>query len=352
MNVTQTSMQRVLTTLSHNEPDQVPLFLLLTMHGAKELGMNIREYFSDSKNVAEGQLRLRRKFGHDCLYGFWYAAAELEAWGGNAVFFDDGPPNGGEPVFRNRRQIMSASVPDINNSPGLLSILDSITLMKQETKDDAPIIGVVMSPFSLPVMQLGFDSYFSLMADDKQALNHLLDLNIDFCIAWANAQLAAGATAVCYFDPVSSPTVVSGEWYRAWGLPAGRKAKAGIKGPIAAHLASGRVYSIIDDLVDTGMSVVGVGSIDHLPAVKEKCKNRITILGNLNGIAMTRWTPAEAEAAVKQAISQAAPGGGFIISDGHGEIPWQVTDEVLFAISNATRRFGKYPLQEFPANGQ
>jgi len=33
-----TSLERVLTTLGHNEPDRVPLFLLLTMHGAKELG--------------------------------------------------------------------------------------------------------------------------------------------------------------------------------------------------------------------------------------------------------------------------------------------------------------------------
>jgi uroporphyrinogen decarboxylase len=345
-----TSLQRVLTTLSHKEPDQVPLFLLLTMHGAKELGMNIREYFSDPRNVAEGQLRLRRKYGHDCLYGFWYAAAELEAWGGNTIFFEDGPPNAGEPVFRNRRQIMSAAAPSIGNSPGLSNILNGISLMKQEIKDEAPIIGVVMSPFSLPVMQLGFDAYFSLMADDKEALDYLLELNIEFCINWANAQLAAGATAICYFDPVSSPTVVSSEWYRAWGLPAGRRAKAGIKGPIAAHLASGRVLSIIDDLVDTGMSVVGVGSIDELPVVKDKCRNRITILGNLNGIAMTRWTPAEAETAVKNAIAQAAPGGGFILSDGHGEIPWQVTDETLSVVASATRRFGKYPLQGFSAD--
>ena len=58
------SLQRVLTTLSHREPDRVPLFLLLTTHGAKELGLGIREYFSRPEYVAEGQLRLQRKFGH------------------------------------------------------------------------------------------------------------------------------------------------------------------------------------------------------------------------------------------------------------------------------------------------
>ncbi len=81
-----TSMQRVLTALSHQEPDRVPLFLLLTMHGARELGLGIREYFSKAENVVEGQLRLREKFGHDCLYAFFYAPVEIEAWaGGNAL---------------------------------------------------------------------------------------------------------------------------------------------------------------------------------------------------------------------------------------------------------------------------
>ena len=46
-----TSLQRVLTTLGHKEPDRVPFFLLATMHGAKELGLSIKEYFSKPENV-------------------------------------------------------------------------------------------------------------------------------------------------------------------------------------------------------------------------------------------------------------------------------------------------------------
>ena len=129
------SLQRVLTTLSHQDPDRVPLFLLLTTHGAKELGLGIREYFSRPEHVAEGQLRLQRKFGHDCLYGFWYAAAELEAWGGSAIFYEDGPPNAGAPIFTSRSQIMAARRPQVAASPILQNILASITLMKQGVGD-------------------------------------------------------------------------------------------------------------------------------------------------------------------------------------------------------------------------
>ena len=38
-----TSLERVLTALSHKEPDRTPLFLLFSHYGAKEMGMSIRE---------------------------------------------------------------------------------------------------------------------------------------------------------------------------------------------------------------------------------------------------------------------------------------------------------------------
>ncbi len=77
-----TSFQRVFTTLNFKEPDRVPFFLMLTMHGAKELGLSIKEYFSKPENVVEGQLRLRAKYRHDCLNPFFYAPIEVEACGG------------------------------------------------------------------------------------------------------------------------------------------------------------------------------------------------------------------------------------------------------------------------------
>ena len=88
-----TSLERLLTTLGHKEPDQVPLFLLVTMHGAKELGLTIKEYFSKAENVVEGQLRLRAKYGHDCLYPFFYAPLESEAFGAEVIYREDCPPN-------------------------------------------------------------------------------------------------------------------------------------------------------------------------------------------------------------------------------------------------------------------
>lgn len=67
-------------------------------------------------------------------------------------------------------------------------------------------------------------------------------------------------------------------------------------------------------------------------------------MGNMNGIEMRHWSAERAEEVVRAAIANAGPGGGFILSDNHGEIPYQVPEEVLLAVSEAVHKWGRYPL--------
>jgi uroporphyrinogen decarboxylase len=339
-----TSLQRVLTTLGHQEPDRVPLFLLLTMHGARELGVSIREYFSRAEHVVEGQLRLREKFGHDCLYGFFYAPAEVEAFGAEVIYADDGPPNSGRPFIRGPADIRDLRAPDPEEAPCLRKVLEAQAALKDAVGDEVPIIGVVMSPFSLPVMQLGFESYLELIHEEPDLFARLMQVNEVFCVEWANAQLRAGATAICYFDPVSSPTVLPPAVYRRTGFEVARRTLPRIEGPTATHLASGRCLPIVDDLAETGTALVGVSVDEDLAKVKRACDGRLSLLGNLNGVEMRRWTRAQAVENTRRAIAAAGPGGGFILSDNHGEIPYQVPDDVLYAVAETTREWGRYPL--------
>jgi len=341
---TMTSLERVLMTLGHKEPDRVPVFLLMTMHGAKELGMTIKEYFSDGRNVAEGQLRLFSKYGNDCLYAFFYAPVVVEAWGGEVIYREDGPPNSGEPFIRRSEDILKLNVPDVSRQKCLLKVLDAIKLMKEKTEDKAPIIGVVMSPFSLPVMQMGFEKYIEILYERPDLFQRLMQVNEEFTVAWGNAQLNAGATALAYFDPVSSSTIIPRDLYLRSGYQVAKRTIARFKGPAAYHLASGRALLVIEDVATTGTPIISASSLENLAEMKNRCRNKITILGNLNGIEMCRWTPDEAEKVVKEALKTAGPGGGFILSDNHGEIPFQVEEETLFSISETVKKFGNYPI--------
>lgn len=338
------AMQRTLTALGQQEPDRVPLFLLTTEHGAKEVGLSIEEYYSRAGNVIEGQMRLLKKYRADCLYGFYYAAIEMEAWGGQTIFMPDGPPLCGSPIITRAEQIDTLIPPAIETAPGLQRVLDTIRGLKERVGDSVPIIGVAISPFSLPVMQMGFDNYLELIYEQPERFERLMQANITFSVNWANAQLAAGATAICYFDPVSSTTNIPRELYLKTGQTVARQTLSRIKGPTATHMASGRALPIIGDIADTGTAIIGVSALEDLAALKAAANGRVSLLGNLNGIEMRRWTTAHAEFEVRRAIAKAGRGGGFLLGDNHGEIPWLVPDEVLLAIGDAVERWGNYPL--------
>jgi len=335
-------MQRVLTALEHREADRVPLFLPLTMHGARELGLSIKDYFSRAENVIEGQIRLQKKYGHDAYTGFFYGPAEIEAFGGEVIFIDDGPPNSGEPLIHSLEELDQINTPDISKVPVLQEVLKTIRTLNEKADGDIPVLGVVISPFSLPVMQIGFELYLDLIYNKKELFWQLMQVNENFAVQWGNAQLAAGATALAYFDPFASPTVIPRNIYLETGWLIARRIIAKLNGPTATHLASGRTLSVIDDLVKTGTGAVGVGSSETLRELKQVCKDKISIIGNLNGLEMHRWGREEILRRVKEAIDGAAQGGGFILSDSHGEIPWQVADEQLRNISDAVQEYGTY----------
>jgi uroporphyrinogen decarboxylase len=223
-------------------------------------------------------------------------------------------------------------------------VLRATELLKEALGDDAVVFGVVISPFSLPTMQMGFDRYLNLLYEQPELLEPLLKVNKEFCVSWANAQIAAGANAMVYFDLVSSPTIIPKKLFLETGLKVAQRTIRQIAGPVANLFASGLSLPLVDEIASTGASMLTVSCDEDLAAAKSACAGRLTIIGNSNGIEMRNWTAGQAEAAFKDAISRAAPGGGYILSDCHGEIPHQVPEEVLLAISEAAREWGCYPL--------
>jgi len=339
-----TSLERLQTTMGHQEPDRVPFVISVTMQGARELGLSIQEYYSKAENIVEAQLRMFRKYRHDALNPTFYGALEMEAWGSPTSFRDDGPPNAGPPIVNHFDDIAKLVPPEIGASPRLQEALKAIRLMKSKAGDTIPLLGVVVSPFSAPIMQLGFDLYLQLLFERPELFARLMAVNEEFCVAWANAQLAAGATAIAYVDPASSSTIITREMYLKTGWPVAKRTIARIHGGVATHFASGNCLPILGDVAETGTVAVGVSALEDLATIKAACRGRLTVMGNLNGIAMRHWTPAQAVAEVKTAIAKAGPGGGYVLSDNHGEIPWQVPDEILLTIADAVHTWGRYPL--------
>lgn len=340
------SYERIMTALQFKEPDRVPFLITPTMHPARDQGIALSEYFRSPDLVARGFITSRDKFGTDGYIVFHYTPVEYEAFGGDVIFRSDGPPNSGRPIITSGAVIDSLRPPDVSSTPCLQMVLDTIRKVRAWSPDDAPIFGVALAPLSLPVMQMGFEDYIRLIYSDPVRFEKLIAVNSAFFLSWASAQIAAGASGIIYYDPVSSPTIIPPDLYRRTGLQIAHDLIPRVPGPVVTAFASASVYPILDDVISTGTVGVAVwaGGSERLRDVKEKCYGKVTVIGNLNGIEMRHWTREQAFSIVRNTIRDAAPGGGFILSDNHGEIPMQVPDEVLLAIRDAVRELGRYPI--------
>ena len=339
-----TPAARLGAALSHQEGDRVPFFLAVTLHPARALGLSIERYFGDTEAVIEGQLLMLKRLGHDAVTSFLHGSAEVEAFGGETLFRSDGPPNAGAPPLTQAGAVEGLQVPDPHQVPALARSLAVARGLKARLGDDVPILGGLVGPISLPVLQLGFERYLDWILDAPKLVQKLWQINEAFCMAWGNAQLAAGASAVAIAEPLASATLLPRELIRTVGMPALRRVREGIQGAVALSSASAPMGGLLQELSELGFVGLAPSCDESLTAAKALLKGRAALMGGLNGLAMSHWTPQDAECAVKAAIQSAGQGGGFVLAEHHGEIPWCVAEETLMAVAEAVRRWGSYPL--------
>jgi uroporphyrinogen decarboxylase len=340
MNEPMTSAERVDAAMGFRQPDRVPFVLPAHMHAARHLGLSIRDCLETPRHIVAAQLHLREWLGNDMVSGAPPAAFEVEAWGGTIAFDESGPPVAGPPPIR-PQDIARLQPPRLEDSPRLLRALEAITELRARVGNAVPVVGAVVSPFSLPVLQLGFETYLEVMEERPLDFERLMEVNIAYCLAWARAQVRAGATALAYADPVASTDVVPLETARQKALAVARRVLPDIGVPFIYSLASGRSLPLVDDLVGLGATAVGVSAQEDLGEALERCWGRIAVVGNLNALAMCGWSTADAESAALLALWAAGTDGGWILADNHGEIPFPVPDDVLSTIAETVKSHGR-----------
>lgn len=335
-------MERFGKTAGHEEPDKVPIFLFMTLHGSKILDMTPQEYFSKGENVAKGQMKLQEVYKHDNYYPFFYAAKEYEAFGGTPLYKTYGSPESGKPLFESADALLSSELPSPQHE-AFNPIVTAQKILHEAKGSEIPIINSVIAPFSLPVMLLGFETWIECIVDQpsiaKEVTNHLVSYTIDL----SNHLFDNGSTALAYFNPVSSGTVIRIDEYLDLCVEADSKYYRSIKGPAVFALAGGTVTQLLPTLRDTVKPPgVVVSRKDDLQSIKAKFGKDFILLGNMDNIQMTHWSEKDAENEVKRCIEEGSDGGGFILTEHHGEIPIQVEEKIIQKLVDSRDRWGRY----------
>ncbi len=326
-----TARERCLAAIRGQAVDRTPVFPLIMHAAAVRHGVTYRQFASHAPTLVEAQLRFRERFPVDALTvcsDAFRAVADL----GVAMAF----PDDTEPLVRSAADCDALRLPD-PLAPGS-RMADRITAVEGLARHapDALVCGWVEMPFADACNLCGV-SEFMLLAQDDEALAHRI---LAFCtrvsIAFAQAQIAAGATLVGAGDAAAS--LLSARMYRTFALPYEQQVNAAIHaaGGLAKLHICGDTRRLVPDIVRSGADLVNIDHMVDLATAHAAYRAAgIAGKGNLDPVAdMLQATPEHCRERCRQCL--ATTGGERWLLGAGCEIPAATPDAVLDAFCSAT----------------
>ena len=340
-----TGMERLIAAINNTPADRIPVFCNMFDQGAKEFGMSIEDFYKKGENVAEAQLKMREKFGHDNVWSLFYVGKEAELLGSKKIkFFKDGPPNVEDFVITSPADIARLQVPaDITQHPAFEQELACLKILRQEAKGKYPICAYITATMTLPALLMGMDKWMDLLfLGDAGARDELLGKCHEFFVKEVKAYRDHGADVIVYSNPFGSTDFVPMKFFMEQSLPWIEKdlQAVGTAGMVY-YCGMARFNKVIDVVLQrTGIGVWYVSPLDDILESKRIIAGRGLCCGVIDDISLIKWSRDEIRLQVKRMLDAGKPGGRFLF--GTGVMPYGIPEENIRTMLDAAYEYGSW----------
>ena len=352
-----TSIERVLTTLHHSEPDRVPIFdFIYSRPLYKEIIGRVPSYYN-----AEDVMTVSYRIGYDLAVipfggvgGFLnydvHTNIYTDEWGTRFEKKEDTWPVDAPIDFpiKDRSDLKNYSWPDPNNKERLREVKTALKIAKEKKM---AVFGSIRGPFSSTWLLMGIENFMIKLFDDPDFVDIVITKCTDFFIQGGLLMAESGVNALLFADDYGSNDgpLISPEHFNKHILPQVKRMvntfqRIGI--PFIMH-SDGNLNLLIESLVNSGIS--GYHPIERsakmdLFDIKKRYGKKITLLGNVNNkTTLVLGSKEDVEKEVLECIKIAAPGGGYILASDHS-LHDDIPNANVFALYEAGRKYGTYPL--------
>lgn len=208
-------------------------------------------------------------------------------------------------------------------------VYEAIRLTRRELH--VPLIGFAGAPFTLAtyLIEGGASSTYrrtkTLMHGDPGAWNALMERLVRALGAYVNAQVAAGAQAIQFFD--SWIGALAPADYRRFVLPHMQALFAAIDPSVPVIHFGTDTGGLLECLRAAGGDVIGLDWRVDLDAGWARVGHDVAVQGNLDPVTLFAPIPAIREAAAR-ILDQAGGRHGHVFNLGHGVLPETPVDHV------------------------
>lgn len=329
--------ERVMCTLQGGRPDRVPVFAVLGAYGGKLARIDLRTLYGDAAAYVAGQKAVLDAFGLDMALAPFDFTAIAEAFGGEAVFFDDQPPNVKRPAVRNGREAVALPLPDPERAGRLPFILEATRRLAGLYRGRVPVFAAVPGPAVLPSLLMGLGPWMETLLFDEPLARSLLEHTGRFFAAWSNALLDAGATGLIVTEGMAAEEVAPRALFAERLRPHVDAMFAEVRGPMVFHSTGGRIGHILDLLPGLpNLAGVCVSSKDELAEARRRIGSDLLLIGSLDNLDFPTATPERIRERSMACLAAAGPAGRFILANSGGDIPLLTPPENVLAMVAAS----------------
>jgi len=342
--------------MNHEEPDMVPIteFVYSRPFFKEVLGYIPANY------DAEAVMLCAQKVGYDLLVIPFGGSSGFTSDSGNDRYKDEWGT-----TFQKQKSTWPVDAPvdfpvkdneDLKNyafpDPELISRLDGLkTALSMNQGYDKFVAGSVRGPFSGSWMITGFENLLISMYESPDFVRDVMRKVTDFYITGGIRMIDAGAQAIQFADDYGSNTApfMSEEMFEMFIMPEMNRMVSAFhdKGIKVIMHSDGNINKLLPHIMKNNIDAyhpVERSAHMDIEDVKIRYGKQVTLIGNINNKrTLVEGTPEEVENEVKQCIRAAAPGGGYILASDHS-IHDDIPNINVFALFNAGREFGKYPI--------
>lgn len=341
-----TPLEILAAAVTGSPAPRIPVFCNLLDQGARELGLEPRDYFADGEKVAAGQLAMLRRYGHDNVWGLFYVGKEAELLGCEEVLFSDyGPPNVAHFVIRNYDDVAKLVIPDdITAHPAWTETARCMRILRAEVGPTHPICAYVTASTTLPALLMGMDKWMELLlVGPTDVRDALLAKCSDFFRQEVAAYRAAGANVIVYATPFGSASFLGRKRFREFVLPWMQRdlAEGGVA-DVVYYCGMAPFNSVINDVIEgLAIGVYYISPLADLTEAKTIIGTRGLTCGVIDDIKMIRWTPEQTRSEVRRMCEIGMVDRHFLF--GTGVMPIDVPEANIRAMIEAALEFGSYP---------
>lgn len=318
------SYERCLAAIQFRDVDRMPTDLHNFLMCAEESGMDFGAFVLDDSAMAEMQINMWEKFGHDMLLIENGTAALAQALGCGVIYRKKGAPVAHTTAVKQLEDIRNLKMPaDFWESPLLKAQILTVERLVQHFGREVFLIGRGdQGPFSLASQLYGMDRLLEDLMDEEaeEDVHRLLEFCTSACIAYHEKLLQLGVPMTSMGDSTAGPDVISPAMYKTFAVPYEKKVIEAVHrkgGLISLHIC-GNATKIIDQMCNLGADVLEIDQKTDLKTAVRAAKENCALLGQVNPVLLSNGTQQEVKEAAER-ILQIVGGKsttGFILGPG------------------------------------